>query len=66
MSKKRRKISGQVKLEAGMEVLRGEKSVAHICCERDLPKSLPCRFPFPSLRRRVSILPDGDDQDTSR
>jgi transposase-like protein len=34
MSKKRRTFTAQFKFETVMDVLRGEKSVAHICRER--------------------------------
>ena len=38
--KKRRKFSKDIKLDTVMEGLRGEKSIAQICRERDITDSL--------------------------
>ena len=40
MSKKRRQYSAEFKLETVMEGIRGEKSVAQICRERNISDSL--------------------------
>jgi transposase-like protein len=40
MSQKRRNYSPQFKFETVMEGLRGEKTVAELCWERDLKESL--------------------------
>lgn len=40
MKQKRRSFSAQFKFETVMEVLRGEKSVAQVCRERDITETL--------------------------
>jgi hypothetical protein len=40
MAQKRRKFTAQFKFETVMEVLRGEKSVAQLCRERDITETL--------------------------
>ena len=58
MSGKRRKISGQVKFEAVMEVLRGEKSVAQICRERDITESLLYKWKNEFIAKAPSLFED--------
>ena len=40
MARKQRQFSGQFKLETVLEILRGEKSIAQICRERQVTDSL--------------------------
>lgn len=40
MAQKRRKFTAQFKFETVMKVLRGEKSVAQSCRERDITEAL--------------------------
>lgn len=58
MSGKRRKISGQVKFEAVMEALRGDKSVAQICRERDITESLLYKWKNEFIAKGPSLFED--------
>lgn len=58
MSGKRRKLSGQVKFEAVIEVLRGEKSVAQICRERDITESLLYKWKNEFIAKAPSLFED--------
>lgn len=58
MKQKRRTYSPEYKLETIMEVLRGEKSVAQICRERDIKDSLLYKWKQQFEERASSIFAD--------
>jgi transposase-like protein len=53
---KRREFSAQFKLETVLEGLRGEKSVAQICRERDITDSLYYKWRDEFMERALSIF----------
>lgn len=58
MSGKRRKISGQMKFEAVIEALRGEKSVAQICRERNITESLLYKWKNEFIAKAPGLFED--------
>jgi transposase-like protein len=56
MSKKRRTFTAQFKLETVIEGLRGEKSVAHLCRERDIPEALYYQWRETFIERAAGIF----------
>jgi transposase len=56
--KGRRKFSAEFKLDTVMEGLRGEKSVAQICRERDISESLYQKWKALFQERAVEIFAD--------
>lgn len=58
MSKKRRNFSAQFKLETVLDGLRGEKTVAQICRERDISESLYYKWRDAFVERATSIFAD--------
>ena len=58
MSKKRRNFSAQFKLEAVLDGLRGEKTVAQICRERDISESLYYKWRDAFFERATDIFAD--------
>jgi len=56
--KNRRKFSAEFKLDTVMEGLRGEKSVAQICRERDITESLYHRWKARFQERAAEIFED--------
>lgn len=67
MGKKRRNFTAQFKFETVMEGLRGEKSVAQICRERDLTESLYYKWRDALVERGVQVFEDSEGRSvTSR
>ena len=58
MAKKRRKFSAEFKLDTVMEGLRGEKSIAQICRERDITDSLYYKWKQTFVERAPEIFED--------
>jgi transposase-like protein len=58
MSKKRRNFSAQFKLETVLDGLRGEKTVAQICRERDITESLYYKWRDAFMERAADIFAD--------
>lgn len=58
MVQKRRKFTVQFKFETVMEVLRGEKSVAQICRERNLTEALYYKWRDAFFERAPSVFED--------
>jgi transposase-like protein len=58
MSRKRRTFTAKCKFEAVLEGLRGEKSVAQICRERNITESLYYKWRDTFLERGVSLFED--------
>lgn len=56
MVKKRRKYSAEFKLDTVMEGLRGDKSIAQICRERDITDSLYYKWKQMFLDRASEIF----------
>lgn len=63
MSKKRRTYTAQFKFETIVEVLRGEKSNAQICRERNITESLLYRWKQDFLERAPGIFEDQRGRD---
>jgi transposase len=67
---KRREFSAQFKLETVLEGLRGEKSVAQICRERDITDSLYYKWRDEFMESAPQIFADkrrkGSDDSTER
>ncbi len=72
MARKQRQFTAQFKLETVMEVLRGEKSTAQICRERDLTDSPVYKwkqaFPgkAPGLFETTQAAASGRDEQAQR
>ncbi len=58
MSKKRRNFTAQFKLETVLDGLRGEKTVAQICRERDITESLYYKWRDVFMERAADIFAD--------
>ncbi len=58
MGKKRRKFSAEFKFETVIEAVRGEKSVAQICRERDITESLLYKWRDAFFERAPDIFAD--------
>ena len=58
MSRKRRTYTARFKFETVIEGLRGEKTVAQICRERDLTESLYYKWRDAFLERGASVFED--------
>jgi transposase-like protein len=58
MGKKRRNFTAQFKFETVMEGLRGEKSVAQICRERDITESLYYKWRDAFVERGAQVFED--------
>lgn len=58
MSKKRRNFTARFKLETVLDGLRGEKTVAQICRERDITESLYYRWRDAFMERAGDIFVD--------
>lgn len=58
MSKKRRNFTAQFKLETVLDGLRGEKTVAQICRERDITESLYDKWRDALMERAADIFAD--------
>lgn len=58
MSQKRRNFSAQFKLETALDGLRGEKTVAQICRERDISESLYYKWRDAFMERATDIFTD--------
>ncbi len=58
MAQKRRKFTAQFKFETVVEVLRGEKSVAQICRERDITEALYYKWRDAFFERAPSVFED--------
>jgi transposase-like protein len=58
MSKKRRNFTAQFKFETVMEGLRGEKTIAQICRERDITDSLYYKWRDAFLDRGAQVFED--------
>lgn len=56
--KSRRKFSAEFKLDTVMEGLRGEKSIAQVCRERDISESLYHKWKAIFQERAVEIFAD--------
>ena len=56
--KKRRKFSGDFKLDTVMEGIRGEKSVAQICREREIKDTMYYKWRDVFLERGADIFED--------
>jgi len=67
---KRREFSAQFKLETVLEGLRGEKSIAQICRERDITDSLYYKWRDEFMQNAPAIFADkrhqGTDENTER
>jgi transposase-like protein len=67
---KRREFSAQFKLETVLEGLRGEKSVAQLCRERDITDSLYYKWRDEFMESAPQIFADkrqkGRDENTER
>jgi transposase len=59
MKQKRRSFSAQFKFETVMEVLRGEKSQAQVCRERDITETLYYKWRDAFFERAPGIFEDG-------
>jgi transposase-like protein len=59
MAKKRRTFSPEFKLDTVLEGLRGEKSIAQICRERDITDSLYYKWRDVFHERALEIFVDG-------
>jgi transposase len=66
MSKKRRSFSAQYKFETVMEGIRGEKSIAQLCRERDITDSLYYKWRDMFLERAPDVFKDQRSQRTAR
>jgi transposase-like protein len=67
MHKKRRSFGAQFKLETVLEGIRGEKSIAQICRERDITETMYYKWRDVFMERAVSLFEDqrsrmGDNQ----
>jgi transposase-like protein len=68
----RRTFSSEFKFEAVLDMVRGEKTVAQICRERDITESLLYKWRDTFLERAPSIFadqrsnPNGNDPQTER
>jgi transposase-like protein len=58
MSQKRRNFSAQFKLETVLDGLRGEKTVAQICRERDISESLYYKWRDAFMERAAEVFVD--------
>ncbi len=58
MGKKRRTFTAQFKFETVMDGLRGEKSVAQVCRERDITESLYYKWRDAFLERGAQVFED--------
>lgn len=58
MGKKRRSFTAQFKFETVMEGLRGDKSVAQICRERDITESLYYKWRDAFVERGAQVFED--------
>jgi transposase-like protein len=58
MAQKRRKFTAQFKFETVMEVLRGEKSVAQSCRERNITEALYYKWRDAFFERAPSVFED--------
>ena len=58
MSKKRRNFTAQFKLETVLDGLRGEKTVAQVCRERDITESLYYKWRDAFFERATDIFAD--------
>lgn len=58
MGKKRRNFTAQFKFETVIEGIRGEKSVAQICRERDITETLYYKWREAFLERGASLFED--------
>ena len=58
MGKKRRNFTAQFKFETVMEGLRGEKSIAQICRERQITESLYYKWRDALLERGADVFED--------
>lgn len=58
MKQKRRTFSAQFKFETVMAVLRGDKSVAQLCRERDITEALYYKWRDAFFERAPSIFED--------
>ncbi len=58
MSKKRRNFTAQFKLETVLDGLRGEKTVAQICREREITESLYYKWRDALMERAADIFAD--------
>ena len=56
MRKKRRQFTAQYKVETVLEALRGEKTAAQICRERELSEDLLSRWKQEFLKRAPEIF----------
>lgn len=67
---KRREFGAQFKLETVLEGLRGEKSVAHLCRERDITDSLYYKWRDEFMAGAVQLFADkrrkGVDENAER
>ena len=67
---KRREFSAQFKLETVLDGLRGEKSVAQICRERDITDSLYYKWRDEFMDKAANIFADkrrqGTDENSER
>jgi transposase len=64
MAQKRRKFTAQFKFETVMEVLRGEKSVAQLCRERDITEALYYKWRDAFFERAPSVFEDQRSEST--
>ncbi|HKJ17512.1 MAG TPA: transposase [Xanthomonadales bacterium] len=58
--RKRRKFSAEFKFETVLEALRGEKSAAQICRERDINENLLSRWKQEFLEQGSSLFARGE------
>lgn len=58
MSKKRRKFSAEFKFDTVIEGLRGEKSIAQICRERNITESLHYKWKQAFIEQAPKIFED--------
>ncbi len=63
MAKKRRSFSAEFKLDTVIEGLRGEKTIAQICREREITESLYYKWRDAFYDRAVEIFKDGRQAD---
>ncbi len=58
MNKKRRSFGAQFKLATVLEGIRGEKSIAQICRERDITEAMYYKWRDVFMERAVSLFED--------
>lgn len=65
MTKKRRNYSTEFKFDTVMEAVRGEKSKAQICRDRDITESLLYRWQQEFLEKAPTLFAEGNSTATA-